>query len=166
MGSERVVGYGSRKLNAAEQNYNVTEREALAVVWGMKHFRPYLYGQRFKVLTDHRPITFLKTMKDPKGKFARWLQEVSSYDYDISYRPGTAHRDADALSRIPSEDFHECTTAYVTAISIVGNREYVIEAQKKDVTLGIVLKQLSTGKRPSYREPWKKGPLRAYRRTD
>ena len=44
---ERVVAYGSRKLNDAERNYSVSERVALAVVWGVSHFRPYLYGQKF-----------------------------------------------------------------------------------------------------------------------
>ena len=52
-GVERVIAYGSRKMNKAEQNYGVSEREALAMVYGVSHFRPYLYGQKFKI-TDHK----------------------------------------------------------------------------------------------------------------
>ena len=60
-GKEGVIAYGSRKLNSVEQLYAVKDREALAVVWGMIHFKPYLYGRRFLVLTDHQLITYLKT---------------------------------------------------------------------------------------------------------
>ena len=110
-GRECALGYASRKLNSAERNYSVPEREALAVVWGISHFRPYLYGQRFTIFTDHQPITFLKTVKDPKGRFARWLQELSGYDYEIKYKPGRMHADADALSRRPGSPAIVAATA-------------------------------------------------------
>ena len=78
---EYAIAYASRKFNPAEQNYPAHERELAAVVWAMRHFRPYLYGQRFLVLTDNEPITYLKTMKDPRGRLARWLQEISWRKY-------------------------------------------------------------------------------------
>ena len=50
---ERVIAYGSRALTKAERKYCATRRELLALVWGVRHFRPYLYGRRFIARTDH-----------------------------------------------------------------------------------------------------------------
>jgi len=161
-GVERVVAYGSRKLNSAERNYSVPEREALAVVWGISHFRPYLYGRKFYVLTDHQPITYLKSMKDPKGRFARWLQELSGYDYDISYKPGKMHNDADALSRYP-----HCPTPIaveVNAIALRSNPADILKAQEEDPVISLVSKRLADNRPPPFRGKWRSGELGAYRR--
>ena len=63
-GVERVVAFWSRQLNKAERNYSTIEREALAVVAGIKEFFPYLYGRPFTVYTDHNPLTSLRGLKD------------------------------------------------------------------------------------------------------
>ena len=52
-GFQRSVAFASRTLQAHEKNYGVSEMEALGVVWAVKHFRPYLYGHRCEVITDH-----------------------------------------------------------------------------------------------------------------
>ena len=71
-GREVVISYSGRKLVPAEKNYSVTEREALAVVPGIKYFQPYVYGRRFTVHTDHNAVRWLMNIKEPTGRLARW----------------------------------------------------------------------------------------------
>ena len=130
----------------------------------MIHFKPYLYGRRFLVLTDHQPITYLKTMKDPRGRFARWLQEVSSFDFDINYRPGKMHQDADSLSRRPSTNIPDLEPETVSATTIIGDIQSFKEGQATDPNIRSVLDQLKSGERPPFRGQWRSGVLGAYRR--
>ncbi|CAC5401135.1 Retrovirus-related Pol polyprotein from transposon 297,Retrovirus-related Pol polyprotein from transposon 17.6 [Mytilus coruscus] len=100
-GEEHVIAYGSRTLSKTECLYCVTRQELLAVVHFVKHFRHFLYGRRFIIRTDHSSLQWLIRFKNPEGQLARWLEVISSYDMVIKHRPGTQHRNADALSRIP-----------------------------------------------------------------
>ena len=86
-----VIAYGGRKLLPAEKNYSVTEREALAVVAGIKHYQHYLYGAHFKVLTDHSAVHWLMSLKMPCGRLARWALLLQQYDFEIIHRAGVSN---------------------------------------------------------------------------
>ena len=58
-GHERVIAYASRTLNSAERNYSPTSKEAYAVVWAVQHFRPYVLGKKFELVTNHHGLKWL-----------------------------------------------------------------------------------------------------------
>ena len=73
----------------------------LALVWAVQHFKPYLWGRPFVVLTYHSALQWLLNFKDPQGQVARWLEILSEYDFKVQYRLGVKHGIADPLSRLP-----------------------------------------------------------------
>jgi hypothetical protein len=96
---EFVCAYASRTLKGAELNYPITEKECLAVVWGIKQFRINLYGTKFQVITDHSVLAWLMNITDPTGRLARWAIYIQAYEFEIIHRKGSVHSNADTLSR-------------------------------------------------------------------
>ena len=97
----RVVAYWSMVFNSAEQRYATVEQECLALVRAVTHFRPYIYGRRLTVYTDHAPLKWLMSIRDPAGRLTRWSLLLADYDLEIIHRSGAANTDADGLSRSP-----------------------------------------------------------------
>lgn len=94
-----VIAYASRVLNKHEKNYATIEKEALAIVWATKNFRHYLYGAKFIVRSDHKPLKWLLNLKDPSSKLMRWTLKLQEYNCEIEYTPGKENGGADWLSR-------------------------------------------------------------------
>ena len=100
-GKEHVISYASRSLSDREKNYSATEKEALAIVFAVEHFRVYLLGRRFSLVTDHSALQWLHSV-EPNGRLARWIMILQEYSFTIQHRAGIAHGNADGRSRLPS----------------------------------------------------------------
>lgn len=100
IGSDKPIAFASRTLNSSEINYSTIEKELLAIVWATKYFRPYLFGRKFKIITDHRPLQWVMNIKDTNSRLTRWRLKLSEYDYTVIHKPGKFNTNADALSRI------------------------------------------------------------------
>ena len=103
-GNEVVIAYASRTLSRPERNYDVTRRELLAIVNGLKTFKQYLLGRHFVVRTDHAALQWLRKTPEPMGQQARWLTFIEQFHFEIQHRIGTKHGNADSLSRRPEDD--------------------------------------------------------------
>lgn len=156
-GDERPIAFASRTLNKAESNYAQIEREALAIVFGVKKFHQYLFGRKFTLLTDHRPLTSIFGPKSgipslAASRMQRWALLLSAHQYDIRYRRSEQHCNADGLSRLPLPDtppersqadifyFKEVHNAPVTAAQVK-------RFTRNDPVLSEVMDWISQGKR-------------------
>ena len=101
IGKDLPVAYASRVLNKHEINYSTTDKEFLAVIWAVRHFRPYLYGRKFTIVTDHKPLIHLDNLKDTTDRMVRWKATMRGMEYEIVYKKGSSNTNADCLSRIP-----------------------------------------------------------------
>ncbi|KAL0543847.1 hypothetical protein IC582_018952 [Cucumis melo] len=95
----KVVAYASRQLKSHEQNYPTHDLELAAVVFALKIWRHYLYGEKIQIFTDHKSLKYFFTQKELNMRQRRWLELVNDYDCEILYHPGKANVVADALSR-------------------------------------------------------------------
>lgn len=100
IGSDKPIAYASRTLNSSETNYSTIEKELLAIVWATKYFRPYLFGRKFKVVTDHKPLQWLMNLREPNSRLTRWRLKLAEFDFTVVYKKGSCNTNADALSRI------------------------------------------------------------------
>ena len=101
-GKPCAIQYISRQMTPAEKNYDVREKECLAVKYCLEKLRHYLLCTKFtiKCLSDHRSLTFLKNGREMGGRIARWALSLGEYDYTIEYIKGTDNTLADVLSRM------------------------------------------------------------------
>nr|CAH8827780.1 unnamed protein product [Trichobilharzia regenti] len=140
---EGIVEYASRVLTLTERKYSTIEKECLAMVWAVDKWRPYLLGRRFHIETDHKPLQFLKTARDPRGKLSRWMLRLQEYDFTISHVPGSENVLADLLSR--PEDESELPEVAYGVHAVEQDPLRLARRQRLDDTLNTVIQVITNG---------------------
>ena len=107
-GSERPIAFASKSLTATERKYSQLDKEAMAIVYGVKKYHQYVYGRQFTLKTDHKPLTYIfgenrGTPTMASGRIQRWALTLGAYNYRIEYKKGEQHANADAMSRLPQK---------------------------------------------------------------
>jgi transposase InsO family protein len=176
---ERVLSYASRTLNTHEKRYCTTRKELLAVVWFLRHYRPYLYGQDFFVRTDHSSLQWLCSFWEPEGQIARWLQILGEYTFKVIHREGKKHSNADGLSRqgpckqcgketteeqpgpgiscperAPAIALARISACFIRPVSIVPEwtPNQLVVWQEADIDIAPVLSAIKAGRKPAPEE--------------
>ena len=133
----RVIAHTSRTLTKSEQQYSTIQKECLAAVYAMKHFRHYLLGRPFQLVTDHAPLQWLSAQK-MEGLLCRWALAMEEYSFDIVYRKGSLNGNADALSRLPTT-----TSTAVAMTSATPKVTDIQQAQQNDLIFQQLFQALS-----------------------
>ncbi|XP_048257829.1 uncharacterized protein K02A2.6-like [Haliotis rufescens] len=151
-GTERPVAFASRTLSPSEKNYAQIEKEALAIIYGVKKFHKYIYGRKFVLITDHKPLTTLLGPKNciptlAAARLQRWAPILMAHDYEIRYRRSEDHANADGLSRLPGNDDPETIEAKINYFSNVINLPVsaIAQATRKDPVLARVMDYTMSG---------------------
>lgn len=119
-GVEKPIAFASKAFTKGESHKSTIEQELTAIHWAVSYFRPYLYGRKFVIKTDHRPLIYLFSMKNPSSKLIRMRWDLEEYDFSIEYIEGKSNIVADAFSRVPL-DMDELKQMYVITRSMTRN---------------------------------------------
>ncbi|XP_055589292.1 uncharacterized protein K02A2.6-like [Uranotaenia lowii] len=105
-GCERPLQYASQTLSRTQQRYSQIDKEAYAIIFGVRKFQQYLYGRKFTLITDNKPVS--QIFSEVKGlptmsamRMQHYAAFLQAFDYSIRYRRSSDHCNADAMSRLP-----------------------------------------------------------------
>ena len=156
--SEQPIAFASRTLNDAEKQYSQIEKEGLAIIFGLNKFNQYLYGNKFKLVTDHKPlVTIFHPQKGipqfSANRLRRWALILSNYNYSIEYIKSKDNK-ADVLSRLPMLNVESLSSweidnadymNYFRNDDIPINHDLIQSETKKDKDLLAVMKYVRSG---------------------
>jgi hypothetical protein len=117
IGRQRDVGYFSKALNPMERNYDIWDREFMAVVWGLRNWRHLLVGSPYKIIVhmDHANLQYYQHPQKINRRVARYISTIADYNMELRHLPGPKNR-ADPLSRRPDFDDGTLDNEEVTAL--------------------------------------------------
>ena len=138
------VAYASKSLSDTETRYACIEREMLAIVFGVQRFHTYLYGRKFKILTDHKPLVmiFQKPLTKAPRRLQRMMLKLQGYQFEIEYKPGKEMTLADTLSRLPNKK-HSETIDLDVSVDIIGFSEERIKTVREETKADPALNTLA-----------------------
>jgi hypothetical protein len=141
------IAYFSKHLTKTERNYSTSERELLAIILSVEHFKEYVYGRQFKILSDHEPLKFLATTDVPSPRLARLQRRLNIYNQVIEYRAGKNHGNADALSRMVDEEEEDgIEQPEDTVINVIKLKQNTNNSQLLDGNLKWIMELLQANK--------------------
>ena len=103
-GKNICIAFFSKCYTASQKNYFTSEKELLSIVMAIENWSGFLYGCKFTVFTDLKPLAWLLNKKDPHPRLERWMIRLAIYELEICYKPGRENVVADALSRLFNEN--------------------------------------------------------------
>lgn len=106
-GQDMPIAFPSKSFTKGELNKSTIEKEMTAIHFAITHFKPYLFGVKFLVRSDHRPLQYLFSLKDPSSKLSRMRLDLCDYNFSIEYLKGSDNVVADALSRVDFKVFKD-----------------------------------------------------------
>ncbi|KAL0195414.1 hypothetical protein M9458_008986 [Cirrhinus mrigala] len=129
--------YYSRKLSPAEQNYDVGNRELLAIKLALEEWRHWLEGSThpFTIITDHKNLQYLREARRLNPRQARWALFFTRFNFTITYRPGSKNTVADALSRQYSPDLPTEPETILPSDLIVSHIQWELDLDIQNATL-------------------------------
>lgn len=147
-GKSRVVAYFSKRTTPAESRYHSYELETLAVVNAIKHFRQYLHGRKFTVVTDCNSLKSSRHKIDLTPRVHRWWAFLQSYDFDVTYRAGEQMAHVDFFSRNhlpvhPKEPVSKCTQKIIELAELSEN--WLLAEQQRDEEIVKLITDINEG---------------------
>ena len=151
----KVVTYASRQLKPHEKNYPTHDMELAAIVFELKIWRHYLYGEKCFIYTDHKSLKYLPSQRELNPRKCRCMEWIKDYDCMIDYHPGKANVVGDALSR-KSVEMLQAFNAHLSltddgeiVAELIARQDLlnrVLEAQKNDEKISALVSQIGEGK--------------------
>lgn len=128
-GEERPIAFASRTLNVSQKRYSQIEKEALAIIFGVNKFYQYLYGQKFTLKTDHKPLVAIFGSKKgipvlAANRLQRWALILANFEYDIEY-VRSKDNNADGLSRLPQKQYFTEVESQHLIINYIKNNNFI-----------------------------------------
>ena len=155
----KVVAYASRQLKPHEKNYPTHDLELVAIVFALKIWRRYLYGEKCFIYTDHKSLKYLPSQQELNLRQRRWMELIKDYDCVINYHPGKANVVANALSRKSVQTLQALNAHFslldegAIVAELVAKPELlnrVLEAQNNDEEILAIVNQSREGKETEF----------------
>ena len=149
----KPVYYASRSIGEAEKNYVAIELESLAVAWALEKLHHFIYGKKFKLQTDQKPLAMIlsRSQNTSTPRLQRLLNRAFQYDFDVEYIKGETNVVADCLSRLGvTKDHIKLPKAMVHSVSVElpATKDFldrVRTATQKDQELQLLAQQVKLG---------------------